>query len=181
MSVAKPYAKALYQSAADLNLNAVQIDELQSQLMDLSVAISDIQVKRMIGSPAIKVADRKTVLEKLLAQMGASELLKRFCFLLLKKNRLSLLPAICNELSHARIESQGGIVGQIESAEGLSAKDLEELTQLFTKRSGKNVSFQVKQVPELLAGFRVVLQGVTYDGSLKNRMDQLRSKFLEIR
>jgi F0F1-type ATP synthase delta subunit len=41
---------------------------------------------------------------------------------------------------------------------------------------GRKVAFRVSTDPSLLAGVRVTVSGVTYDGTLKAQLEQLKDK-----
>jgi F-type H+-transporting ATPase subunit delta len=75
-----------------------------------------------------------------------------------------------------RLASEGGILGQVISAEPMDQKDVESLAQSFSKKLGKRVTFKVSVDAALLAGMKVIVSGVTYDGTLQSQLQKLRDQ-----
>ena len=56
----------------------------------------------------------------------------------------------------------------------LKDSDVQGLAQAYEKKLGKRVEFQVSVDPGLLAGLKVTVNGVTYDGTLRSQLDRLK-------
>ena len=179
MSVANSYAKALLESAQALGTSASAVDQIQehlSTLAELVVGSKDLHL--VLQSPATSSRDKEKVAGALVDRMGADPLLKRFVLLLARKERLILIQEIATAFERIRLESAGGVLGQVVSAGALSAQDVAELSEVFEKKTGKKVSFKTQVDSSLIAGLRVTVQGKTYDGSLKTQLNRLKDRFL---
>jgi F-type H+-transporting ATPase subunit delta len=81
---------------------------------------------------------------------------------------------IRNAYRSVRLEAEGGVSGRLVSADPLSESDIKGLADAFQRKLGKPVAFRVSTDPSLLAGMKVIVNGVTYDGTLKSQLQQLR-------
>ncbi len=179
MSVAKAYAKALYEAARDMGANSESLAKTEQELDIIHGAISSSRdVEVVLCGPMTTAKEKLGVLEALAQRAGASKLTSEFLVLLVNKGRLSLLGEIRKAYSHVRLIAEGGVPGAVVSAEPLNPADVESLATAFTKKLGKKVSFSVSTDANLLAGMKVTVNGVTYDGSLRSQLQQLRDRVL---
>ena len=116
------------------------------------------------------------VVEKLAQAMSLSGALPSFLQLLARKNRLVILGQVRDALHRVRLDAEGGVAGQVVSAEPMDQKDIDSLAQAFSKKLGKRVAFKVSTDPSLLAGMKVTVNGVTYDGTLRSQLQKLRDQ-----
>jgi F0F1-type ATP synthase delta subunit len=66
----------------------------------------------------------------------------------------------------------------LEQADPLTEAETAELRAMFSKKTGKAIEFDTSVDPTLIAGFKVTVQGKTYDGSLKAQVDKLKNKLV---
>jgi F-type H+-transporting ATPase subunit delta len=182
MNVARTYAKVLYETACE-NKNTPEVaktcDELEralSQLAGLIKTNHDLRV--VLESPIATGKEKSAVLAALGEKLGQPDLLNRFLSLLAAKGRLSSFGEIAALFRVVRLEAEGGIPGQLVSAEAMSESDIESLAQAFSKKLGKRVSFDTATDADLLAGVKVTVGGVTYDGTLRTQLEKLRDQFV---
>jgi F-type H+-transporting ATPase subunit delta len=88
------------------------------------------------------------------------------------------LPAILESYNSVRLLAEGGVPGRLVAAEPVSDQDVQGLAQAFSKKLGKKVAFQVSTDPSLLAGMKVTVNGVTYDGTLRSQLQRLRDRLV---
>lgn len=181
-AVARTYAKAFYESAASSGQDASRDDFLaqeRKQLSDLLALIDgskELQVVLM--GPVSSGSEKIAILEALSKKMEIAPTLMKFLELLAKKGRFSLLAEVRETLESVRLEAQGGILGTLVSADALAEEDVKELEASFSKQLGKKIEFKVSVDPSLLAGLKVTVNGVTYDGTISAQLGRLRESFL---
>lgn len=181
MSVARSYAKALYEAAVDSKLKAADLDAIETELAQVVVAIEGSKEARIVlFGPAFSAKDKQEVVSQLAKKSGFSKLTSQFLQLLAKKQRLSLISQIRDSFSVVRIEMDGGTLGKIVSADPMESGDVDALAQAFTKKTGKKVSFKREVDPTLLAGMKVTVNGVTYDGTLRAQLNKLKDHFVSV-
>ena len=180
MSVAHSYANALYQFVKETlpkgELDA-RADEIQDQ-MDHLINVMNVSREARIAleGPLTNTREKVSLVTKIAEKIQASQPLQRFLILLATKGRLGILSEIRDEFSSVRLTARGGLRGHVVSAEPMTNEDLAGLARSFTKKLGKPVAFIANTDASLLAGVKVTVSGVTYDGTLRAQLDQLRNR-----
>jgi F-type H+-transporting ATPase subunit delta len=118
--------------------------------------------------------EKARVLSALLKGQEVLPITVRLLSLLVRNNRMSALSDVVAAFDQALLESEGGVLGVAESAEPLSADAIRALEKSFSTKLGKRVEFKNVTSPELMAGLRVTVSGVTYDGTLRGQLDRLK-------
>ncbi len=179
MSIAKAYAQALFGAAQDANVTTEAMDHLEKQLGEFIQAVdASTEVRAALYGPITTAHEKAEIVKALGQKIGAPALLVQFLTLLGTKSRLSYIKEIRDALTATRVNATGGVIGELVSAEAMSAADVEGLASAFGKKLGKRVSFRVATDASLLAGMRVSVNGVTYDGSLRSQLSRLRDRFV---
>lgn len=174
MSVAKSYAKALYETARSANQPA---EPIERELEQFEKALKGSREASIALVGPLTTAKEKIALTEAIGQkLGVSELAQRFLSLLARKERLGILGKIHDALREVRLLAEGGISGRLYSAEPMAAGDAEGLASAFSKKLGRKVAFRVETDPALLAGVKVTVNGVTYDGTLRSQLQRLRDQ-----
>lgn len=175
MSLAKSYASALFESATERGTSNSEIEGFSLGLRNLQALLDNSKELRFaLLSPAVSVKERVSVVESIRLKLQLSPALGAFLALLARKNRLRYLASIELALRKATLESEGKILGEVVSADTMSDSDLKELAQAFSKKLEKKIVFQTRVDATLLAGIRVTVGGITYDGTLRSQLNQLK-------
>jgi F-type H+-transporting ATPase subunit delta len=170
MSVSKNYARALLESAqTPAELAAVR--ESMEQLVAALDESKDFRISLM--SPALSSRDRTDLIHSISKKFGFPAVMTHFLDLLNRKGRLPILLEIQSSLEEVAVESQGGLMGVVSSADEIKTEDVADLANAFGRKLGKKVSFRVVRDPALLAGLKVTIGGVTYDGTLRSQLDRI--------
>ena len=177
MSVAKAYAKALFETLNEQRAQTSAVDLLEQQMDSFIATLNSTKdAKIALYSPVTTSREKAAVVEKFAQSMGLSGLLPNFLQLLARKNRLMILDEVRDAFHQVRLDAEGGVAGQVVSAEPMDQKDIEGLAQSFSKKLGKRVAFKVSTDASLLAGMKVTVNGVTYDGTLRSQLQKLRDQ-----
>jgi F-type H+-transporting ATPase subunit delta len=182
MSVAKTYAQALYEAAKESNKGdfAGLCDELETQMAQILKAVeSSKELGILLFSPIVSGKERGTLIQELVKKASLNPTLGQFFSLLSRKGRMSLLPEIKEAFTAVRLNAEGGLYGRVVSAEAMSDEDVKGLAAAFGKKFGKKIAFRVSTDPSLLAGVKVTVNGVTYDGTLRSHLQRLRDGLLQ--
>jgi F-type H+-transporting ATPase subunit delta len=65
------------------------------------------------------------------------------------------------------------------SSEALSELEEREIAQIFSQKLNKKIEFKTQVDPDVLAGVSVTVQGVTYDGTLKNQLARFKKQAVD--
>jgi F-type H+-transporting ATPase subunit delta len=179
MSVGRSYAKALLETATDYGMKAADLDKIETELETFASAMGgSSELTMALTSPVISSEDKVAVAEAIAAKMGLSRLTSQFLAMLSRKGRGAAIEEIADTFVSVRLESEGATLGMVVSADPLKKEDLEGLATAFTRKLGKKVVFKSSVEPSLLAGLKVTVNGITYDGSLRSQLQQLRDRLV---
>jgi F-type H+-transporting ATPase subunit delta len=179
MSVVNSYAKALYEAAIESQNSPEFLDTVENQLDTfLSILTDSKEARAALLAPITNTGEKLNLIEEFSKKLNLNSIVKQFLSLLARKERLFLLKEIRDSFSDVRLIQEGGVSGQLVSAEAMSEADMSSLAEAFSKKFGKKVAFRVSTDPSLLAGMKVTVNGVTYDGTLRSQLQKLRDRFV---
>ena len=135
--------------------------------------MADTQRWNVLVSAATTDAEKKELLAGA-PQLDGQDALKAFLQLLLDEGHLDALPEILTEFSRLALNAQGGMECVMTCARQPDEATQEAVRKAACKlRGAENVVLQIKIDPSLLGGFVLDIDGVTYDRSVKGRLDRL--------
>jgi F-type H+-transporting ATPase subunit delta len=179
MSVAKAYARALYEAARDAHLPAAEVERMDAQLGDFAkLFASSKEMRAALTAPAIPAKEKAALLDQLARRLGAAPLVANLLGLLARKDRIALVGEVHDAFTEVRLEAEGGVLGTVVSADPMEQADLDGLAKAFTQKLGKRVAFRTETDPVLLAGMKVTVNGITYDGTLRSQLRRLRDRLV---
>jgi F-type H+-transporting ATPase subunit delta len=178
MSVAHVYAKALFESVQE-QASSEGLDWVESQIDDFLRALNSSQELQIaLFSPVITGREKVRLVEEISKKLSVNPWMTQFFILLVKKGRLNQLEQIKDSFNSVRLIAEGGVMGRLVAADSMSDSDVGILAKAFSQKLGKKVAFRVSTDPLLLAGMKVTVNGVTYDGSLRSQLQKLRDRFV---
>lgn len=179
MSVARSYAKALFEAVLESKMPAADLNKIEIQLGSLIELLgSSKDLRTALFSPATSAREKMALMHELQKKLEFLKPLENFILLLARKKRLPLLSDIRDAFGAVRLEAAGGVRGTLISADLLSDQDGQNLAKAFSQKLGKKVVFKTFLDPSLLAGVKVTVNGVTYDGSLRAQLQRLRDRLV---
>ena len=179
MSIGNSYAKALFETAQDEKVSPEQMVRLENQFdMLLLILDSSKEARVALLGPIATVKEKSAIIDDFAKKLDFSPLFVKFISLLAKKGRLPFLREVRDAFTSVRLTADGGVSGQLVAAESMSETDVGTLAKAFSHKLGKTVTFQVSTDPSLLAGMKVTVNGVTYDGTLRSQLQKLRDRLV---
>lgn len=135
--------------------------------------MADTKHWNVLVSPAATEPEKKELLAGA-PQLDGQDALKAFLQLLLEEGHLEALPEILPEFSRLALAAQGGVNCVVTCARQPDEATQEAVRKAVCKLRGvQNAVLQIKIDPSLLGGFVLDVDGVTYDRSVKGRLDRL--------
>ena len=172
-SASLQYATAL----ADIALEQGAAEPVKRQLTDFGAAYAEsAELRNILASPAVEKAVKHGVIEKLTARLGASRIIRNFLFVVTDNQRTHLLPEILETFDAVIRQRLGMAEAEISSAAELTAVQKTSLLQTLERLTGKKIQAKYSLDPALLGGAVVRIGDTIYDGSVKNRLSQLRAR-----
>jgi F-type H+-transporting ATPase subunit delta len=174
-SASLQYANAL----ADIALAQGAAGPALQQLGDFNAAYSaSSELRNILASPAVSKSEKRGVAEKIAARLGASKIVRNFLFVVIDHQRTHLLPEIFQSFQDVVRERQGIAEAVIVSAALLSDDQKKEMTKSLERLTGKKIEASFALDPQLLGGVWVRVGDTIYDGSLRNRLNDLRDRLV---
>jgi F-type H+-transporting ATPase subunit delta len=167
------YANAL----ADIALEQGAAEPVLKQLADFNdIYAESAELRTFLSSPAVNREAKHGVIEKLIARLGASRIMRNFLFLVVDNQRAPLLPQMLQSFEHVVRQRQGVDEAEVISSTALSDSQKAQLQQSLEKLTGKRIQAKFSQDPALLGGALVRIGDTIYDGSLRNRLNRMRER-----
>lgn len=169
--VAKLYAKALFELAVENK----DLDRVKQDLTALNEMFQESpRLYEALSMVMFSDVEREKIADEVAEKSQLHPLLQRFLKLLVQRNRVPQLPAICASFREFVDTSNGTIRGTVTTVENLSQNEVAELSQAFAKKLNKKVILEPVVNKEILGGLVVNIQGLTFDGSLKTTLRRLQ-------
>jgi len=174
-SASLQYATAL----ADIVLEQGAAEPARTQLEDFRAAYQEsAELRSFLVSPAIPKDAKHGVIEKLVTRLGGSRIIRNFLFVMADNQRMHLLPEIVDTLDQVLRSRQGVAEAEITSASELNERQRTALVKSLERLSGKKIQAKYALAPALLGGAVVRIGDTIYDGSVLNRLNQLRARLV---
>lgn len=177
--IARRYAKALAQAAvekneldrtsAELNLLADMVDPWRG---DISVP----ELTELLGSPTVPVEEKIRITDVICTRMKMGQLISDFLNVLILHGRVGLTGRIAREFGRVTERLESIATAEVETAAALSDSERAMLQGALTKQAGKPVRLVVSTNSKLLAGLRVKIGDILYEGSLRGRLERMSRK-----
>ena len=172
-SVTRQYVTAL----ADVAIAQGAADAVTQQLTGFGGLYAEsAELRNFLSSPAVTREAKHRVLEKLLARVGGSKVVRNFLFVLVDHQRTQSLPEIIAAFQEEIKRREGITEAQVSSAVELSKTQKAEMEFTLERMTGKRVEAKFSLEPSLLGGAVVRVGDTVYDGSLRSRLNNLRAR-----
>ncbi len=93
-------------------------------------------------------------------------------------NRLALLPEVVNVFKYISEQDAKSLSADVYTSEELNQEQLDNITRSLSKRTGKTVNLHQHIDTSLLSGARIVAGDLVIDGSLKAKLEKLKTELL---
>lgn len=175
VTIARPYAKAIFQHA----LAQKNLADWSLVLQALSLAVLDASASRFICNPDSDADLQSQLLlavlkqSNLTADAASSESLVR---LLALNKRLLLLPAICAQFEMLRAEQEKTLTVLVSTFAALPDEQQRSLTKSLSERLQRHVVLEINIDPSLLGGAVIHAGDLVIDGSVRGKLTKLSTE-----
>jgi F-type H+-transporting ATPase subunit delta len=172
-SASLQYANAL----ADVALAQGAAEPAGKQLQEFGAAYAQsAELRTFLASPAVSVEAKHAVVEKIVARLGASKIIRNFLFVLADHRRTHLIPEVIAAFHQVIRQRQGIAEAEISSAVEMSAAQKKVMAATLAQLTGKKIEAKFALDPALLGGAVVRIGDTIYDGSLRSRLNEMRAR-----
>lgn len=168
ITIARPYATAVYRLAKENNALAVW----SNQLSLLSSIVLNEQMQAVIDDPKLP----STELERLFLAVCEGKLSEQAVNLvkvLVKYGRLSILPVIAEAYEALKAQDEGTLTAELTSPYQPTDSQVNVLVKQLEARFGKKIEAKVTLDPELIGGIKIVVGDTVIDTSVRGQLQEL--------
>jgi F-type H+-transporting ATPase subunit delta len=158
---------------------ALAEDALERWASDLraAAAVTEIEeVAQVLGNPGIPFDRRREVLDETLGGVDAK--VRNLVMLLLQRGRIDQLAPVAEHFQSLVDRHDGVLTGRATSAAPLSPAETDEVRRRMEELTGARVELIFDVDPALLGGVVVRIGDRMYDGSVRGRLERLRSRLV---
>ena len=172
------YAQALFALAKD----SQQTESVAADLDRFGTLIDDSpDLRRLVRSPAFSAADQVRALTAIMAQAGIAGTAANFIKLVATKRRLFAVSDMIRDYRRLNDAEKGIARAQVTVAEPLKGAHLLALKEALAQvAGGRSVELAVKVDPAIIGGLVVKLGSRMVDGSLRTKLNSLRTRMKEV-
>lgn len=172
-SAAKRYAQAVF----SLGKERDTLDAWQGDLALLDSIVQNDAVATYLTNPSITANEKLATLESALETNVQPET-RNLAKLLVERNRTGLVPEI-RELFDDQVRAERGIIiADVTTAERLNDAEQEFVRQKLEGLTGKTVELSLHIEPEIIGGIIVRIGDQVIDGSVRNKLEKMRSRLV---
>ena len=168
-SLAKNYAEALYSLSID-NDNYL---DLQNEMKALKqVIVENNEFVSLLCSSFLSLEEKEEILDKVLN--GFNEDIKSLLKVICKNRRAAIIPNVIEEFNSLVNHKRGILEGLVYTIYPLKEKELKDIENKISEI--EKVPCELKNIIDatIIGGVKVAINGHVYDGSIANKIEQLR-------
>lgn len=164
-TLARPYAEAVFKLADE----AGRLGDWSERLRAMAQVAGNADMQACIGNPQVSAGQLYEVfLAACKTELPAEA--KSFVEILIRNRRLELAPEIRDQFEALKLEREGVVDADIESAFPLEEAQVAALVAELEKRFKRKVSPCVRVDRELIGGVRITVGDEVIDGSVRSKL-----------
>lgn len=173
-SLPKRYAKALIAIAKEED----RVQEYGEHLAQLTALLEKSPEAPALSNDLFDSEGRSNAVGEIAEAIGCPPLLKNFLLLLVRKERIGLLPAIAREYRRMEDEILGVVRVRVKTPAAADPTLLARVEKVLTRHLRKKIIADGEARPEIIGGLVLEIGHTIYDGSIKRELERLRESIL---
>jgi len=166
------YARALFEIARAEGT----LDEVEDELFRFARSYeSSEELRKALTDDTIPAAKRQSIVEDLLGGK-ATPTTVQLISLVVAGGRSRDLPAIIDRLVQRAAASKDAEVAEVRTAVALTDDQQDRLRAALANATGRTVNLKVVVDPSVLGGIVATVGDTVIDGTVRTRLDQLKSR-----
>jgi F-type H+-transporting ATPase subunit delta len=174
-TLARPYAEAVFKLADESG----RLAEWSAWLRTMAGVTANADVQACLGNPQVSASQ---LAELVVAGCGKDVPgeVRNFAELLVGNHRLELAPEISAQFEALRLEREGLVDAQVETAFALDDAQLGTLVAELERRFKRKVRPLVRVAPELIGGVRITVGDEVIDGSVRAKLAAMATAIAKV-
>lgn len=169
------YASALLALASE----AGTVERVGKELREFAASWRESRdLRAAFENPGVTLAARKQILKEIAVSAGMDELVRNGLLVIAERGRLSALPEIVDSFDKLAEERGGRVRAEVVTATDMPEAYFEELKKTLERVTGRQVVIAKRVDPSIIGGVVTRIGDQIFDGSVKNRLTELKSELL---
>jgi F-type H+-transporting ATPase subunit delta len=170
-SIPRRYARALFELAVEQG----KVEPWAESLASLKQAVeSSDELRDVLVNPIYAREQRRAIAAKLVAALKLDPEPANLLYLLGDRNRLAYLSSVVDAFGALADRKIGRLRASVTSAVPLEPKVAAELAERIARATQAQVILDAKTDPQLVGGVVAQVGHLTYDGSIRTQLEDLR-------
>ncbi len=144
----------------------------------MQICDAEPKLLRFLRNPIVPLSARRAALDTALKACAPPPAMEALAYLLLERNRFSLLPLIVTQYMRQVDTWLNRAEVTVHTAIPMPDALKEKMTQSLENFTGGGIRMACVVDPSILGGLIVTMQGFSFDFSYRNRLERLREKLL---
>jgi F-type H+-transporting ATPase subunit delta len=172
--IAVRYAKALLQAANEEH----KAEQIYNDLQLIAEPAEQADFKAMLNNPVYAVSVKNNIIKNLFSDK-IEALTLRLLYLLVKKNRESLLSAVIRNYAQLYRTQQNISRVELTSAAEIQESFNEEVKQIIEKKFNTRAEITYKQDKALIGGFIIDIDDKQLDASIQSKLQKIKKRLTD--
>lgn len=173
ISFAKRYAQAAFELALERN----EFESWQQSLKKISELTSHEELMALLQSPRLPFEVKKSVLQEALGEIHPFAL--NLALLLLTKGRLGISKTIAQEFQDLLDDHLGIERAKVTVAFPLDEKEREIISNRLGETLKRKIVIDDQVNPSIIGGFVARIEDILIDGSIRQRLENLKNRLIQ--
>lgn len=174
-ALGRRYAKALLELARERN----QTDQVMGDVGALSDAWeASSELREIVRNPVVAKAALRATMDAIMDKLGTSKLVRNTIGLLTDRGRLPYLEEVLDAFEELAEAETGRVRAEVISARPLPEAYYSRLQEKLQRATGQQIVLVKKEDPSLIGGVVTRIGDRVFDGSISNRLSELRETLL---
>lgn len=168
VTIARPYAEAVYKLAREKNALAQWSDALAN----LDAVVGDARVQAVINDPNVSTQQVEGLVLGVIGEKLEGEA-RNFIQVLVQNGRLELTPHIREVYEGLKREHEGTLEAKIISAFPVSDEQVKTLVTALETKFKRKITAKVEIDSQLIGGVKIVVGDKVIDTTVRGRLDAM--------
>ena len=169
-TTSREYAEALFELAVQANVTQETSEGVETVI---SALMQMPEYRALLASPAISKEERLTALDT--AFRGKiPDILLAILRMMVSRGHVSALNGMARDYEELARGYRGESMAVVTSAVPLKEAETVALREKLEKKLARKITLQCQVNPDLIGGIRVEVDGRVIDGSIRNKLEEIK-------
>lgn len=168
VTIARPYAEAVFKLAAESNALAAWADALAN----IDGVVADARVQACISDPKVSAQQLEALVLGVVGDKLSGDA-RNFVQVLVQNSRLELMPMIRSHFEALKREKEGVLEAKIISALAMDDAQVKQLVAQLETKYQRKVTAQVETDASLIGGVKIVVGDKVIDATVRGKLDAM--------